>query len=104
MGNLAFDTHAFVKQLTAVGMPENQAEVLAANQVSLIDDKLATKQDLKALEMATKRDIKELETSLKRDIADVKRDMKELEARMTIRLGTMMVLAVGSVATLVKLL
>ena len=104
MGNLAFDTHAFVKQLTAVGMPENQAEVLAANQVSLIDDKLATKQDLKALEMATKRDIKELETSLKRDIADVKRDMKELEARMTIRLGTMMVLAVGGVATLVKLL
>lgn len=75
MSTLVFDTHAFVKELTQAGMPEKQAEVLARSQAMLIDEKLATKQDL-----------------------------KELELRLTIRLGSMMVVAVGVVAALVKLL
>ena len=75
MGTVTFDTHAFVKELTGAGMPEEQAEVLARSPAALIDEKLATKQDL-----------------------------KELELRLTIRLGSMMVVAVGAVAVLVKLL
>ena len=75
MGATSFDTHAFVKRLTQAGMPEAQAEVLADSQTKLIDEKLATKQDL-----------------------------KELESRLTIRLGSMVVIAIGVVATLVKLL
>jgi hypothetical protein len=75
MGATSFDTHAFVKRLTQAGMPEAQAEVLADSQTKLIDEKLATKQDL-----------------------------KELELRLTIRLGSMVVIAIGVVATLVKLL
>ena len=75
MATLAFDTHAFVKELTQAGMPEAQAEVLARSQATLIDEKLATKQDLKALEL-----------------------------RLTLRLGSMMVVAVGAVAALVKVL
>ena len=86
MSTIAFDTHAFVKELTRVGMPEEQAEVLAQSQATLIDEKLATKQDLKELEMS------------------LRREMKELELRLTIRLGSMMVVAVGVVAALVKLL
>ena len=86
MSTVAFDTHAFVKELTRAGMPEEQAEVLARSQAALIDDKLATKQDLKEMELATKQ------------------DLKELELRLTIRLGSMMVVAVGVVAALVKLL
>lgn len=53
MGAIAFDTHAFVKRLTAAGMPEAQAEVLAEEQTRLIDDKLTTKTDLELL----KRDL-----------------------------------------------
>ena len=75
MTTIVFDTHAFVKELVAAGMPEKQAEVLARAQATLIDEQLATKQDL-----------------------------KELELRLTLRLGSMMVLAVGAVAALVKLL
>ncbi len=70
MSTSVFDTHASVKELTQAGMPEAQAEVLARSRATLIDEKLATKQDL-----------------------------KELELRLTIRLGSMMV-----VAALVKLL
>ncbi len=49
MSAIAFDTHAFVKRLTAAGMPEVQAEILAEEQAKLIDTQLATKFDLERL-------------------------------------------------------
>jgi len=49
MASLAFDTHAFVKDLTASGMPTEQAEVLARTYVTLLTDRLATKDDIAAL-------------------------------------------------------
>ena len=76
---IMFDTHAFVKELTQAGMPEPQAEVLARSQATLINEKLVTKQDLK-------------------------QELRELELRLTLRLGSMMVVAIGVVAALVKLL
>lgn len=79
MSGISFDTHAFVKRLTQAGMPEQQAEVLAESQAQLIDEKLATKQDLKGLELRLKHDL-------------------------TLRLGSMIVIAIGVVATPVKLL
>ena len=75
MAAVMFDTHAFVKELTEAGMPERQAEVLARSQAILIEEKLATK-----------------------------RDLKELELSLTLRLGSMMVVSIGVVAALVKLL
>ena len=112
MATLTFDTHAFVKELTRAGMPEEQAEVLARSQATLIDEKLATKQDLKELETRLVRDMKELEANLKRDMKELEmrltRDMQEMELRLkhdlTMRLGSMMVVAIGVVAALVKLL
>ena len=86
MSSIAFDTHAFVKDLTRAGMPEEQAELLARSRATPIDEKLATKQDLKALG------------------ARLCRGMRELELRLTLRLGSMMVVAIGVVAALVKLL
>ena len=53
--------------------------------------------DLELVRTELKRDIKELETELKRDI-------KELETRLLVRLGTLLIVAIGAVATLVKLL
>ena len=50
MTTLAFDTHKFVKELTAAGMKTAQAEVLASSYASLLTDRIATKDDLKALE------------------------------------------------------
>ena len=79
MSTIVFDTHAFVKELTEAGMPEAQAEVLARSQANLIDEKLATKEDLKELEL-------------------------RLTMRLTMRLDAMMVVAVGAVAALVELL
>ncbi|MBF0342668.1 MAG: hypothetical protein HQL06_00405 [Nitrospirae bacterium] len=73
---LIFDTHLFVKKLKSVGFTEGQAEVQAEALSELIEGGLATKRDLKELEARLTRDIKELEARLTRDI-------KELEARLT---------------------
>lgn len=79
MAAIMFDTHAFVKELTETGMPEPQAEVLARTHTTLINEKLVTKQDLR-------------------------QELRELELRLTLRLGSMMVVAIGVVAALVKML
>lgn len=79
MSVLVFDTHSYVKKLKAVGFSEEQAEVQAEALSALIEEQLATKRDLKELE-------------------------ERLTYRLTLRLGSMMVAAVGIVAALVKLL
>ena len=80
MGAVAFDTLKFSKRLVEAGFTDRQAEALAEEQAALIDDRLATKQD----------------------IADVRRDIREFEQCVIIRLSSMMVVAVGVVAALVK--
>lgn len=79
MSVLVFDTHAYIKKLKAVGFSEEQAEVQAEVLSSLIEEQFATKRDLKELE-------------------------ERLTYRLTLRLGSMMVAAVGIVAALVKVL
>ncbi|MGQ0591409.1 MAG: hypothetical protein ACT4QB_01840 [Gammaproteobacteria bacterium] len=111
MSAIAFDTLKFAKRLKEAGFTEEQAEALADAEAEFIEQNLATKRDIADL----KRDIKELEVTLRNGIkqldvrieqirSDLARDLKDLEYRMTIKLGTMMVIAVGAVATLLKLL
>jgi hypothetical protein len=45
-----FDTHRFVKRLVETGMSERTAEVLAEEQVDLLNSNLATKEQLAATE------------------------------------------------------
>jgi len=72
---LIFDTHAYVKRLVTAGVSEQQAEIQAETLSELIDNNLATK-----------------------------RDLKELEMRLTIRLGAIMAGGIVLVATIVKIL
>ena len=139
MSGFAFDTHTFVKCLTRAGMDEQQAEALVKCQVQLINDSLATKQDIEevkrdieevkrdieevkrdieevkrdieALRLETKKDIEEVKRDIealrletKKDIAALKTDMQKMELRLTLRLGSVIIAAVGVFATLIKLL
>src|ERR1700723_3133080 len=65
-------------------MPEAQAEVLADEQVRLIDDRLATKEDIAKLQAATKEDIAKLQAATTMDIARgheaTKEDIAKLQA------------------------
>ncbi len=93
MAAIAFDTLAYSKKLKAAGVPEKQAEVQAEAFAEIIEDRLATKQDILLLQ----RDIKELELTLRRDIAAVKSEIIKWVAAM-------LVAQAAIVATLVKLL
>jgi len=79
MSAITFDTHAYVKKLRAVGFSEEQAEVQAETLSSLINDQLATKQDLRELE-------------------------ERLMYRLTLRMGGMVLASVSIVATVVKIM
>jgi hypothetical protein len=76
MATVTFDTLKFVKTLQAAGVDAPQAEAIAA----------AVRDSHEAVDVATKG------------------DLRELELRMTIKLGAMLVIAVGVMATLSKLL
>jgi len=71
---MVFDTHHFVKRLTAAGMPLGQAEVLAEEQARLIDTRLATKDDLTraVAPLATKEALTDGLAALKTDIVLLK--------------------------------
>jgi hypothetical protein len=101
----------FAKRLKEAGFTEQQAEALADAEAEFIEQNLATKRDIADV----KRDIKELEVTLRNEIkqldvkmeqirSDLARDLKDLEYPMTIKLGTLTVLAVGAMATVVKVL
>ena len=74
-----FNTLAYAKKLKAAGFTEEQAEIQAEALSEIIEERLATKQDLHELELRLKHDL-------------------------TLRLGGMLVAGIAIVATLVKLL
>ncbi len=77
--SILFDTLAYAKKLKAVGFTEEQAEVQAEELASVIDENLATKRDLKELELRLKHDL-------------------------TIRFGAMLAASIAIITALVKLL
>ncbi len=79
---IAFDTHRFVKRLTENGFTEQQAEVLADEQVQLLNTNLATQADVAAIQ---------------RDIAEVKADLLKWMVGALIAQG-------GVIVALLKLL
>jgi len=75
MTAVTFDTLKFVKTLQAAGVSMPQAEAIAT----------AVRDSTDSAELATKS------------------DLRELELRMTIKLGAMLVVAVGLIAAIIKL-
>ncbi len=78
---IAFDTHRFVKNLTASGFTETQAEALADEQVNLLNSNLATKDDVLAVKseiLATDSDVREVQAAVRTVQADVRAVQAEL--------------------------
>jgi len=66
---MIIDTHAKIKEMMDLGIPEKQAEILSA--------RFAFKEEIKHIDntFATKTDLIEMETRLKHDISEIKYDM-----------------------------
>ena len=69
---IAFDTHRFVKNLTASGFTEAQAEALAEEQVHLLNSNLATKSDIQG----TNADLERVKSELEVKIEQVKSELE----------------------------
>jgi hypothetical protein len=96
-----FDTLAYANRLKIVGVPEKQAELQAEMQAEtinkineIIHEKIATKRDLKELELKIARDMKELELK-------ITRDMKELELNLDLKLNSKMITLGGSLGGII---
>ncbi len=96
MATIAFDTLKFAKRLKEAGILPAQAEAEA--------EALAEVLEVNLKELATKEDLHVVKKDLQQEIELLRRDMKEMEQRMVIKLGAMMMAAVAVVAALVKLL
>ena len=72
---LILDTHAAVHELVSAGMPERQAETVVRQQARLLEQNLATKADIEALQQATKASIEALRQETKALIETAKVDL-----------------------------
>lgn len=114
----AFDTLAYVRRLRDGGISAQAAEVHADAAREFIMTELVTKSDLEVvrreLETSIAHHVERLETaisSLRQETRDslvaVRRDMaaalKNLEDRMTVKMGFMFASAIGILAAIIKL-
>ena len=95
---IAFDTLKFANKLKSAGVLPEHAEAEAEAEA------LADIFEANLKEVATKEDIKLLKEDIKHLEERIAGKFIQLEQRMTIKLGALMVIAVSAVATLVKLL
>jgi hypothetical protein len=89
VATIAFDTLKFANTLKEAGVPPAQAEAEATALSDVLEVNLK--------ELVTKED-------LRHEVELLRRDMRDMDQRLIIKLGTLMVFSIGVVAALVKLL
>jgi hypothetical protein len=121
MALAAFDTHDFVKRLMSAGLAVEVAEVFAKEQSHLIGT-IVSKDDLKEHKTENRSDVEHLEERidskfdlLRHEIGDLRKDIdvkhepsrkdifhaiRELESRLTIRLGRIVFSGVAFISAL----
>jgi len=90
-GAVAFDTLKFVERLEAGGFTHAQAKAAAEAFADATGQELATKADLAAVR-----------ADLKAEAAVIRSELRELELRMTIKLGGLIMAATGVLLAAIK--
>jgi hypothetical protein len=96
-----FDSLGYAKRLRDRGVPNDQAEAHAEAARDFIMAELVTKADM--AELAHRTDLLATKQELQTDIAELRHDMETQNLRLTVRLGAMLVVAIGALATIMKL-
>ena len=94
---VAFDTLSYAKKLQAAGFSQEQAEVQAETFLSIVQEQLVSKRDIKELEAKILLEMKNLETKTETQIELLRRDLK-------IWFGGMLVVAVGVLSAMMTLI
>ena len=109
MGAVPFDTLKLARRLESAGFPPRQAgDTAEALAEALSGAELATTADLAVLRAELKAEIAALRAELKAEIAAVRAELKAeielLRRDLTIRLGSMIVVAVGVLLAAIRYL
>ena len=92
----SFDTLQYAKKLEKVGFTPEQAEVHAEAIKELVDNKLATKDDLRQLE-------ERLFHYINQETSKLAHRIGEMGYKLTIRLGGMLIIGIVALSIIVKL-
>ncbi len=99
MSTLIFDTHKFITNMTNVGMPQPQAEVLAESYVELMETTLATKQDLKDRKTDLASEMRDIGSRLTREMQAIKAELiSKIDQALIKIIGTITAVMVGLAA------
>ena len=100
---MALDTHKAVKKLKKVGFDEAQAEAVVRMVGEAFDDSVATKVDIAELRIEIQEvrgeirevrgEIQEVRGEIREVRTELRAEIRDLEQRMTIKLGGLLVLA-----------
>jgi hypothetical protein len=95
-----FNTLKYAKKLEEVGVSRPQAEAQVQIIAEILEDDMATKDDVKGL----KGDIQNLKNDFENLRSELKNDMTILEHRLVIKLGTIVTIVTATATTIIKLL
>jgi hypothetical protein len=91
-----FNTLKYAKMLEEVGFSKDQAETSITILVEIMEDKLATKQDLQTLQTRIENDFQQLKS-------DLAHTLSQMESKLTIRMGTMLAASIAILTAIQKL-
>jgi hypothetical protein len=101
---MIFDTLAFSQRLKAAGFTDTQAETLAEANREMFAVEMVTKSFLQSELAATKSFLQsELTAAVNQLRSEFRADMKDLEMRLTLRMGAMAIAVVAALAAIIKL-
>ncbi|MGE3973909.1 MAG: hypothetical protein AB7F59_05210 [Bdellovibrionales bacterium] len=102
-----FNAFKYSKQLEEAGFSREQAEIQLQVITEIVEGELATKQDLKILETGLKQELesfrKDITTSFEIKISSVENKIQQVEYRMIIKLGSLLIVGFTTIATLMKI-
>lgn len=115
MTALNIDTLKFSRKLTAAGLEPAAAEAIAELIMDVDTDDLVTRQDLQTTEQALKQDITAVRSDLQQEISVLRNelhqeitavgaDMRDMENRLVIKMGGMIVGALAILTALLRMM
>jgi hypothetical protein len=90
-----FNTLKYAKILEEVGFSREQAETSVKILVEIMEDKLASKQDLQTLELELQNSMFQLDSKLESRLI-------QMEHKLTIRMGTMLAASIAVLTAIQK--
>ncbi len=85
----------YTQSLEDAGFTRHQAEATVKLVLETMDDLFATKSDLKEAKFQLRQDFQELRSEVQALRQEVRYEIRELESRMTFKLGALMLAGIG---------